>query len=49
MQWTDAIQAQKSAYTAGVFRMGVQLCFSLLMQLYNSNFPHQKLLKNLEK
>lgn len=33
MQWTDAIQAQESAYTAVVFRMGMQLCFSLLMQL----------------
>ena len=33
MQWTDAIQAQQSAYTAVVFRMGMQLCFSLLMQL----------------
>ncbi len=33
MQWTDAIQAQNSAYTAIVFRMGMQLCFSLLMQL----------------
>lgn len=33
MQWTDAIQAQESAYTAVVFRMGMQCCFSLLMQL----------------
>ncbi len=33
MQWTDAIQAQQSAYTTVVFRMGMQLCFSLLMQL----------------
>ena len=33
MQWTDAIQAQESAYTAVLFRMGIQLCFSLLMQL----------------
>ncbi len=33
MQWTDAIQAQQSAYTAVVFRMGMQFCFSLLMQL----------------
>ena len=31
--WIDAIQAQESAYTAVVFRMGMQLCFSLLMQL----------------
>ena len=36
MQWTDAIQAQESAYTAVVFRMGMQFCFSLLMQLANS-------------
>ena len=33
MQWTDAIQAQESAYTAVVFRMSMQFCFSLLMQL----------------
>ena len=33
MQWIDTIQAQESAYTAVVFRMGMQLCFSLLMQL----------------
>lgn len=32
-QWIDAIQAQESAYTAVVFRMGMQFCFSLLMQL----------------
>lgn len=32
-QWMDAIQAQESAYTAVVFHMGMQLCFSLLMQL----------------
>lgn len=31
--WIDAIQAQNSAYTAVVFRMGMQFCFSLLMQL----------------
>ena len=37
MQWTDAIQAQKSAYTAVVFRMGMQFCFSLLMQLVTYN------------
>ena len=34
-QWIDAIQAQNSAYTTVVFRMGMQLCFSLLMQLAN--------------
>ncbi len=28
MQWTDAIQAQNSAYTAVVFRMGIILLFS---------------------
>ena len=33
IQWIDAIQAQNSAYTSVVFRMGMQLCFSLLMQL----------------
>ena len=36
MQWINAIQAQESAYTAVVFRMGIQLCFSLLMQLADS-------------
>ncbi len=35
IQWTDSIQAQESAYTAVVFRLGMQLCFSLLMQLFN--------------
>ena len=33
MQWIDAIQAQESAYTAIVFRMAIQCCFSLLVQL----------------
>ena len=33
MQWIDAIQAQESAYTAVVFRLGMQCCFSLLVQL----------------
>ena len=32
-QWIDAIQAQNSAYTAVVFRMGMQFCFSLIIQL----------------
>ena len=32
-QWIDAIQAQESAYAAIVFRMGMQCCFSLLIQL----------------
>ena len=31
--WIDAIQAQESAYTAVVFRMGMQFCFSLIIQL----------------
>lgn len=31
-KWIDAIHAQDEAYTA-VFRMAMQLCFSLLMQL----------------
>lgn len=35
-QWIDAIQAQESAYTAVVFRMGMQFYFSLLMQLADS-------------
>jgi len=33
--WINALQAQNSAYTAVVFRMGMQFCFSLLMQLAN--------------
>lgn len=33
MQWIDAIHAQESAYSTVVFRMGMQCCFSLLMQL----------------
>ncbi len=32
-RWIEAIQAQESACTAVVFRMGMQYCFSLLMQL----------------
>ncbi len=32
-RWIEAIQAQESAYTAVVFHMGMQFCFSLLMQL----------------
>lgn len=31
--WIDAIQAQEAAYSVIVFRMGMQCCFSLLMQL----------------
>ena len=33
MQWIDAIHAQEAAYTVVAFRMGMQCCFSLLMQL----------------
>lgn len=36
MQWIDAIHAQKAAYTVVTFRMGMQCCFSLLMQLADS-------------
>ena len=32
-RWVDAIQTQESAYSVIVFRMGMQCCFSLLMQL----------------
>lgn len=31
--WIDAITARNGAYSAVVFRMGMQCCFSLLMQL----------------
>lgn len=31
--WTDVTTARNSAYSAVVFRMGMQCCFSLLMQL----------------
>ena len=33
LQWIDTIQAQESAYTAVIFRMGMQFSFSLLLQL----------------
>ena len=33
MQWIDAIHAQEAAYTVVAFRMGMQCCFSLLVQL----------------
>lgn len=33
MQWIDAIHAQEAFYTVIAFRMGMQCCFSLLMQL----------------
>lgn len=32
-RWVDAIQAQEAVYSVIVFRMGMQCCFSLLMQL----------------
>lgn len=32
-EWTDAITARNAAYSAVVFRMGMQCCFSLLTQL----------------
>ena len=32
-RWVDAIQAQEATYSIIVFRMGMQCCFSLLMQL----------------
>ena len=31
--WIDAIHAQEAAYTAVVFRMGMQCCFALLLEL----------------
>jgi len=31
--WIDAIHAQDEAYTAVVFRMAVQYCFSLILEL----------------
>ena len=33
IQWIDAIHAQEVAYTVVAFRMGMQCCFSLLLQL----------------
>lgn len=36
IQWIDAIHAQEAAYTVVAFRMGMQCCFSLLMQLADS-------------
>lgn len=32
-EWADAITARNAAYSAVVFRMGMQCCFSLIMQL----------------
>lgn len=31
--WVDAVSATNSAYSSVTFRMGMQCCFSLLMQL----------------
>lgn len=31
--WGEAITARNAAYSAVIFRMGMQCCFSLLMQL----------------
>lgn len=31
--WVDAVTTTNSAYSAVIFRMGMQCCFSLLMQL----------------
>ena len=36
MQWIDAIHAQEAAYKVVAVRMGMQCCFSLLMQLADS-------------
>jgi len=32
-RWGEAITARNGAYSAIIFRMGMQCCFSLLMQL----------------
>lgn len=32
-QWTDAVHAKNSAYSMVIFRMRMQCCFSLLMEL----------------
>lgn len=32
-QWTDAIHAKNAAYSMVIFRMGMQCCFSLMVQL----------------
>ena len=33
LDWIDAITEQNEAYTAVVFRMAIQCCFSLLLKL----------------
>lgn len=35
--WVDVMQHSNSAYTMVVFRMGMQYCFSLLMELADWN------------
>ena len=32
-KWVDAVTTTNSAYSAVIFRMGMQCCFSLMMQL----------------
>ena len=32
-RWIDAIQAQEATYNAVVFRMAMQCCFSLILEL----------------
>ncbi len=32
-QWGDSVQATNAAYSMAVFRLGMQSCFSLMMQL----------------
>lgn len=32
-KWVDSIQATNAAYSMAMFRLGMQSCFSLLMQL----------------
>lgn len=34
-QWAESITARNAAYSAVVFRMGMQCCYSLMMQLAN--------------
>ncbi|WP_123607863.1 hypothetical protein [Mobilisporobacter senegalensis] len=32
-QWTDAVRAKNTTYSMVIFLMGIQCCFSLLMEL----------------
>ena len=34
-QWTDSIHVKNAAYSMVIFRMGMQCCFSMLIQLAN--------------